>query len=93
MAGAEALEREAHEAANRIRHGKAAIRAERGELSLTRLDYLQAAQHFQSAANLVAGEDLNLKLEYLSRSADALRTYGDEKGDNARPGAGHRCLP
>src|SRR5271168_3304593 len=61
LPGAEALEREAHEAASRLRHGKAATRAERGELSLTRLDYIQAAQHFQSAASLVAGEDLNLK--------------------------------
>ena len=34
---AEALEREAHEAANRLRRGKAATRAERGELSLTRV--------------------------------------------------------
>ena len=83
LRGAEALEREAHDAASRIRHGKAATRAERGELSLTRLDYLQAAQHFQSAASLVAGEDLDLKLDYLTRSADALRTHGDEKGDNA----------
>jgi tetratricopeptide (TPR) repeat protein len=80
---AEALEREAHEVASRIRRGKAATRAERGELSLTRLDYLQAALHFRTAASLVAGGDQNLKLAYLTRSADALRTYGDEKGDNA----------
>ena len=83
LRGAEALEREAHEAASRLRRGKAATRAERGELSLTRLDYLRAAQHFQAAANLVAGEDLNLKLVYLTQSADALSTHGDEKGDNA----------
>jgi hypothetical protein len=80
---AEALEREAHDAANRLRRGKVATRAERGELSLTRLDYLQAAQHFRSAASLVAGEDLDLKLEYRTRCADALMTHGDEKGDNA----------
>jgi hypothetical protein len=30
----------------------------------------------------VAGEDLNLKVGYLTRSADALTTHGDEKGDN-----------
>jgi hypothetical protein len=47
------------------------------------LDYLRAAQHFEAAASLVAGENLNLKLEYLTRSADALETQGDEKGDNA----------
>jgi tetratricopeptide (TPR) repeat protein len=80
---AEALEHEAHQAAIRLRRGKAATRAERGELSLTRLDYLQAAQHFQSAANLFAEEDINLKLGYLARSADALGTHGDEMGDNA----------
>ncbi len=79
---AEALEREAHEAARRLRRGKAATRAERGELSLTRLDYLQAARHFQAAASLVASEDLNLKLDYRTRSADALSTHGDEKGEN-----------
>jgi hypothetical protein len=83
LQGAEDLEREAHEAVSRLRRSKAATRAERGELSLTRLDYLQAAQHFQSAAKLVAEDDLDVKLGYLTRSADALRTHGDEKGDNA----------
>ncbi len=52
LRGAEVLEREAHEAVSRLRRGKAATRSERGELSLTRLDYLQAAQHFRFAANL-----------------------------------------
>ena len=47
------------------------------------MNYLQAAQHFQSAANLTVEEDLNLKLAYLTRSADALVTHGDEKGNNA----------
>ena len=45
---AEALERYAHEASSQIRHGKAATRAERGKLILTRLDYLLVAQHFKS---------------------------------------------
>jgi Asp-tRNA(Asn)/Glu-tRNA(Gln) amidotransferase C subunit len=80
---AEALEREAHEATSRIRRGTAATRAERGELSLTQLDYLQAAQHFKFAANLVAGDDLKLKLAYLTPFADALMIHGYEKGDNA----------
>jgi tetratricopeptide (TPR) repeat protein len=80
---AEDLEHEAHEAVGHLRRRTAATRAERGELSLTRLDYLQAAQHFKSAAALVVTEDLNLKLGYLARSADALKTHGDEKGDNA----------
>ena len=38
------LERETHEAGS---HGMAAIPAERGELGLTPLDYLLAAQHFK----------------------------------------------
>jgi tetratricopeptide (TPR) repeat protein len=79
---AEDLEREVHQAVSRLRSGKAATRAERGELSLTRLDYLQAAQHFKSAASLVAGDDLELRLGYLTRAADALVGHGDEKGDN-----------
>jgi tetratricopeptide (TPR) repeat protein len=75
--------RSAEAIASHLRGVKAATRAERGELSLTRLDYVQAAQHFQSAASLVAEKDLNLKLGYITQSADALRTHGDEKGDNA----------
>jgi tetratricopeptide (TPR) repeat protein len=83
LRSAEVFEHEARQAAGRLRRGKASTRAERGELSLTRLDYLQAAQHFNSAASLVAGEDLNLKFAYLTRSANALTSHGDEKGDNA----------
>src|SRR5206468_1300600 len=61
----------------------AATRAERGELSLTRMDYLQAAQHFRAAAEIVPQDELELRLAYLDRHAQALRQYGDEKGDNA----------
>ena len=83
MRRVEALEREASEAATRIRRGGAATRAERGELSLTRLDYLQAAAHFRAAADLLRREDSELRLDYLERSASALKAHGDEKGDNA----------
>lgn len=79
----EALEHEAHEAAGRLRRGKAETRAERGELSLTRLDYLQAAHHFHAAAELVSRDHSSLKLNYLVRSAGALCSHGDEKGDNS----------
>jgi tetratricopeptide (TPR) repeat protein len=78
----EALEREAREAANRLLRGQAATRVERAELALTRLDYLLAAQHFQAAAGLVAAEDSDLRFEYLVRSALALASHGDEKGEN-----------
>src|SRR5205823_473573 len=80
---AEALEREAKEAATRKRLSAAVTRAERGELSLTRLDYLQAGQHFKVAAELVGHHEPGLRTEYLNRYASALREYGDYRGDNA----------
>jgi hypothetical protein len=79
----EALEREAHEAACRLRRSMAAIRAERGALSLTQLNYLQAAGHFREAAKLVSADDLTSKLDYLIREGDALATHGKERGGNA----------
>jgi tetratricopeptide (TPR) repeat protein len=79
----EALEHEAREAVRGKRRGAAAARAERGELSMMRLDYLQAAQHFKVAAETIdVGEDM-LRVNYLNRYAGALYRYGDEKGDNA----------
>jgi len=80
---AEALEREAKEAARRKRLSAAATRAERGELNLTRLDYLQAGQHFKAAAELVGYEQPEVRASYLNRFAGALRQYGDYRGDNA----------
>ena len=79
---AEALEQEAKEAARRKRLSAAATRSERGELSLTRLDYLQAGQLFKGAADLVGQDEAELRADYLNRYAGALRKYGDEKGDN-----------
>ena len=52
MQRAEAFEREALEAASGLRLVKADTQAERGELSLTRPDYVQAAGHSQAVANL-----------------------------------------
>jgi hypothetical protein len=80
---AEALEREAKEAARRKRLSAAATRAERGELNLTRLDYLQAGQHFKIAAELVGHGDPELRAGYLNRYAGALQQYGNYRGDNA----------
>ena len=73
-------------AVSRLRLGKAATRAERGELSLTRLDYIQAANHFGICRRSVDSYRAKIKtfrLEYLLRSAYALVSHGDEKGDNA----------
>jgi tetratricopeptide (TPR) repeat protein len=80
---AEALEKEAKEAVRRKRRTAAATRAERGELSLTRLDYLQASQHFKAAADMLAESELKLRVGYVNRQAGALCKYGEEKGDNA----------
>ena len=79
---AEALEREAKEAVRRTRLSAAATRAERGELNLTRLYYLQAGQHFKAAAELVGYEAPELRVSYLNRFAGALEQYGDYQGDN-----------
>jgi len=80
---AEALEREAHESASRIRHKKVATRSERGQLSLIRLDYLQAAEHFRAAALLVSPDNPPLQSEYLYLRANALKSHGEDKGDGA----------
>ena len=80
---AEALEREAKEAVRRKRFSAAVTREERGELNLTRLDYLQAGQHFKAAAELVGDEAPELRVGYLNRFAGALEQYGDYRGDNA----------
>jgi len=79
---AELLAQEAQAAANRRRLNAASTRVERGELSLTRLDYLQGAQHFKAAADQVPDEDGVLRAKYLKRYADALFRHGDENGDN-----------
>jgi tetratricopeptide (TPR) repeat protein len=80
---AEALEREAEEAVSRKRRSAAATRAERGELSLTRLDYLQSSQHFKAAAELVTRDTTELRVSYLNSYAWALGEYGCIRGDNA----------
>jgi hypothetical protein len=80
---AEDFARQAQEAANRRRLNAAAARAERGELELTRLNYLEAAQHFKAASATVPASDAQARGEYLNRYADALYRHGDEKGDNA----------
>ena len=80
---AEALQREVKEAARRKRPSAAATRAERGELNLTRLDYLQAAQHFKAASELLGSDEPKLRAGYLNRYADSLKQYGDYRGENA----------
>lgn len=47
----------------------AATRADRGEISLTRLDYLAAAEHFKSASDMVPVSCYEKRIEYLNRCA------------------------
>ena len=79
---AEDLARQAQGVAENRRRTAAAKRAERGELSLTRLDYLQAADHFRASSDILPPSDLETWAHYRNRLADALYRYGDEKGDN-----------
>jgi tetratricopeptide (TPR) repeat protein len=79
---AEELARQAREAADQRRLNAAAILSERGELSLTRLNYLEAAQHFAAAAQRVPPGHEGQTLAYLDRETSALYQQGDEFGDN-----------
>jgi tetratricopeptide (TPR) repeat protein len=84
---AEALLTEAEdralEAARRVRAeadrqflDAAATRAERGELSLTQLDYAGAASHFRSAAELVPATSPLVRADYLNRCGGAAQDAG-----------------
>lgn len=78
------LERQAQAAKERHLTRAAAKRGERGELSLGRLDYLEAAKHFGAAANLLA--ELASSKErtfYQGRQAEAFYRHGNEFGDNS----------
>ena len=79
---AEKFAQEAQESAQRRRRSAAATRAERAALSMTRLDYLEAAGHFKSAAEAVGQDEFKLWMGYRVQSADAMQQHGDEKGDN-----------
>jgi hypothetical protein len=80
---AEILAEQAHAAAEKRWLNAAAVRAERGELSLTQLNYSEAAAHFKAASERVPESQPQVKGAYLRRHADALSGYGNRKGDNA----------
>jgi tetratricopeptide (TPR) repeat protein len=84
---AEALEREAIEAAERRRRGVAAARAQRGEIALIELGHLEAAGQFEVAAGLVPAGDYDLRGNYLGAQANALYQQGDRRGDNGSLGS------
>lgn len=72
---AEELLAEAEEAAlasaDQLLLDAAALRAERGELAWTRLDYRGAAEHFAAAAGLVPPSNPLVRADYLNRQGQA----------------------
>lgn len=80
---AQSLARAAQAAARQHFLAAAATRAERGDLAMTRIDYLTAAEHFRQATVLVPAEDSETRADYLHQQANALYQQGDEFGDNA----------
>jgi len=61
----------------------AADRGVRGDIAMTRLHYLEAAQHFQEATDLVPAGHPEEKGGFLLGEARALLDQGDERGDKA----------
>lgn len=73
----------AQASADDLARRQAATRAERARLSALRFDHRAAANHFLAAANLLRTGDTEGRCNYLINSADALRQYGEERGDSA----------
>ncbi len=79
---AEELARQAQQAADRRRLNAAAILGERGELSLTRLRYWEAAAHFAAASQRVSRSQETQRFSYLTQEVEAYYRGGEEFGDN-----------
>jgi tetratricopeptide (TPR) repeat protein len=75
----EAKAREAREA--RMRSG-AATRARRGDLAMTRLQYVEAADHYVAAAERLPETGFQAWFDFRLRYAGALYSQGDEFGQN-----------
>jgi tetratricopeptide (TPR) repeat protein len=69
---------------NRYAVGEAETSARLGDIALTRLRYVEAAQHFASAAAALPAEGAHhdKHIGYLQKEADALYRQGNEFGDN-----------
>jgi hypothetical protein len=70
-------------ALDRLALNAAQTTAQRGDVALTRLRYLDAAQRFAEAAVKVPQGHEDERWKYLNEEADALYQQGDEFGDNA----------
>ena len=78
-----AIEKIQTEALDRLALNAAQTTDQRGDVALTRLRYLDAAQRFADAAAKVPQGHEDDRLKYLNKEADALSRQGDEFGDNA----------
>ncbi|MGH6936174.1 MAG: hypothetical protein ACRED2_08330, partial [Methylocella sp.] len=75
------------EALERLALNAAQTAAQRGDVALTRLRYLEAAQRFAEAAATVPAGHEDEHWRYLSAEAAALYQQGDEFGDNTAAGS------
>jgi tetratricopeptide (TPR) repeat protein len=78
-----AIEKIQTEALDRLALNAAQTTTQRGDVALTRLRYLDAAQRFSEAAAKVPQGHEDERWKYLNAEADALYRQGDEFGDNA----------
>jgi hypothetical protein len=78
-----AIEKIQTEALDRLALNAAQTTAQRGDLALTRLRYLDAAQRFAEAAAKVPQGRKDERWKYLNAEADALYRQGFEFGDDA----------
>jgi tetratricopeptide (TPR) repeat protein len=84
---AETIDREATDrleaGAEQRKLNAAETRAQRGELSLLRLDYESAIEHFKAAAETVPLSYLEVRVQYRFSYANALYEYGKDQGINS----------
>ena len=76
------LKQKAQEAEDRHALNASKLLASRGNIALTQLRYVDAAEHFKQASALVPSGHPDKAADYLHRQADALYRQGDERGDN-----------
>jgi tetratricopeptide (TPR) repeat protein len=79
------VETEQRRSLDRLAVNAAETSARRGEISLTRLRYAEAANHFANAAAVFPPKSAyeDKRIDYLGREASALYRQGSEYGDNA----------
>jgi tetratricopeptide (TPR) repeat protein len=76
------VERAQTAALDRLDLNAAETSAQRGQIALTRLRYVEAARHFGTAASRLLSGPEDKRLGYWEQEASALYRHGDEFGDN-----------